>query len=167
MTSSTPKPAHEGDAAAPGQIGEERERIRRLKHQYATYCDEGYSPEGIASLFVEDGIYDGGVRGYCEGAEAIKEFYAGKAQVFTFARHFLTNDAIEVAGDLQTATGTWYLLTAATTVTDDGPSSVWVFGRYDDEYRLVDGEWKFTKVTFAADSLAPANEGWHKHMIRA
>ncbi len=35
---------------------EDQEAIRRLKMHYARFCDAGYDPDGIASLFMEDGV---------------------------------------------------------------------------------------------------------------
>ena len=34
--------------------------IKRLKALYCMYCDAKYDAEGICSLFVEDGVWDGG-----------------------------------------------------------------------------------------------------------
>ena len=30
--------------------------IEQLKYQYASCCDRGYDPEGIAALFIDDGV---------------------------------------------------------------------------------------------------------------
>ncbi|VTJ03265.1 Uncharacterised protein [Streptococcus pneumoniae] len=40
---------------------EDIKAIEELKYTYAGYCDNGYDPEGISSLFVEDGrwVVDG------------------------------------------------------------------------------------------------------------
>ena len=35
------------------------DEIKRLKARYCAYCDDDYDPEGIAGLFVEDGLWDG------------------------------------------------------------------------------------------------------------
>ena len=32
------------------------EQIRQLKYRYCDFCDYDYEPDGIASLFVEDGL---------------------------------------------------------------------------------------------------------------
>ena len=37
------------------QVLEDIEAIKRLKARYCAQCDDGYNPDGIASLFVEDG----------------------------------------------------------------------------------------------------------------
>ena len=39
---------------------EDIEEIKQLKARYCAYCDDGYDPNGIAALFTEDGIWDGG-----------------------------------------------------------------------------------------------------------
>src|SRR5690554_1810213 len=53
------------------------EQIKQLKHRYCAYCDEAYDPDGIAALFVEDGVWDGGPFGRYEGRAAIHAFFAG------------------------------------------------------------------------------------------
>ena len=42
------------------QMLDDLEAIKRLKHQYCAYCDDNYNPDGIADLFVEDAVWDGG-----------------------------------------------------------------------------------------------------------
>ena len=44
------------------QVLEDIEAIKRLKARYCAFCDDGYNPDGIAGLFVEDGVWDGGRR---------------------------------------------------------------------------------------------------------
>ena len=43
------------------------EAIKILKARYGYYCDDSYDPDGISSLFVEDGVWDGGQFGRYEG----------------------------------------------------------------------------------------------------
>ena len=38
---------------------EDIEAIKILKTRYGYYCDDSYNPDGISSLFVEDGVWDG------------------------------------------------------------------------------------------------------------
>ena len=35
------------------------EAIKHLKHEYCAYADDNFDPDGIASLFTEDAIWDG------------------------------------------------------------------------------------------------------------
>jgi hypothetical protein len=36
---------------------EDIEEIKILKARYGYYCDDSYDPNGISSLFVEDGVW--------------------------------------------------------------------------------------------------------------
>ena len=46
--------------AARVQRLEDIEEIKQLKAAYCRFCDDGYDPDGIASLFTDDGIWAGG-----------------------------------------------------------------------------------------------------------
>ena len=93
------------------QVLEDIEAIKRLKARYCAFCDDGYNPDGIAGLFVEDGVWDGGKTfGTCEGQAAIRKFFTGAPKQLPFALHYVMNPRIEVHGD--TATGHWYLFQA-------------------------------------------------------
>jgi hypothetical protein len=61
------------------------EAIKTLKHQYCAYCDDNYNPDGIAGLFVEDAVWDGGDFGRCEGREAIRKFFRGAPKMLSLA----------------------------------------------------------------------------------
>ena len=76
------------------------ENIKKLKAIYCGYCDNNYDPEGLASLFVEDGIWDGGPEfGRHVGKQAIKKFFDGASGSIVFAAHLVMNPIINVAGD--------------------------------------------------------------------
>ena len=50
--------------------------IKRLKAVYCMYCDAKYDAEGICSLFIEDGVWDGGPSfGRYEGHQQIRSFF--------------------------------------------------------------------------------------------
>ena len=63
------------------------EDIKQMKAQYCAYADHGYDPEGMASLFTEDAIWDGGDFGRFEGVDAIKEFFSKISSDIVFAIH--------------------------------------------------------------------------------
>ena len=86
---------------------EDVEAIKKLKARYCVYCDEGYNAGGIAGLFTEDGVWDGGLFGCYEGRDAIRSFFQEASQMISFALHYVTNSIVEVDGDQ--AQGTWYL----------------------------------------------------------
>ena len=66
------------------------EAIRKLKAVYCMYCDAKYDPEGICSLFAEDGVWDGGVSfGRYEGHEQIRNFFKRISSDIVFAAHLV------------------------------------------------------------------------------
>jgi hypothetical protein len=86
---------------------EDLEAIKQLKARYAAYCDANYDADALADLFTEDAIWDGGLLGYNEGREVIRQFFRGSSQRIAFALHYIVSPLIEIDGD--TASGTWYL----------------------------------------------------------
>src|SRR6266436_467412 len=106
---------------------EDIEAIKILKARYGYYCDDSYDPDGISSLFVEDGVWDGGQFGRYEGRNAIHDFFRDLARdKIGFAMHLFMNPLIEVSGD--TAQGHWYLLCPLTL--HEGNQATWCAGRY-------------------------------------
>ena len=141
------------------QVLEDTEAIKRLKARYCAFCDDGYDPDGIASLFTEDGVWDSGdTFGKCEGAAAIRKFFTGAPKQLPFALHYVMNPIIEVNGD--TATGTWYLFQACTFA--KGNQAVWGAAKYEEQYTKVNGEWKFRHLSVASQFWTPFEEGWAK-----
>ncbi len=136
------------------------EQIKQLKARYCAYCDDNYDAEGIASLFTEDGVWDGGALGKGEGRAGIVKFFQRASSAFTFAIHNVMNPIIEVDGD--NATGRWYLMQPLTRRSGDSESAMWLAGRYEDDYVRVDGEWKFQSLRFFTRMLTPYDEGWAK-----
>ena len=66
------------------QVLEDIEAIKKVKAEYCAHCDNGYNPDGIAELFAEDGVWDGGVDvfGKYDGREAIRKFFTGATKSF-------------------------------------------------------------------------------------
>ena len=56
-------------------ILEDIEDIKRLKRRYCAYCDDNYDADALADLFVEDAVWDGGIRGKSVGKEEIRSFF--------------------------------------------------------------------------------------------
>ena len=133
---------------------EDIEEIKKLKARYCAYCDDNYDAESIASLFTEDAIWDGGMRGKAEGRDGIREFFLVASQRLPFAVHMVLNPVIEVEGDV--ATGTWYLFQACTFAKDD--RAVWGSARYDEEYVRVDGRWMFKNLKLTSFSGHPSTK---------
>lgn len=138
---------------------EDVEAIKVLKARYCACCDDEYDVEGLASLFVEDAVWDGGERfGRHAGLEAIRAFFSGSPRRVPFAIHHVTNPIIEVDGDR--ATGQWYLFQPCTRA--EGNRAVWLAARYHEEYVRVAGEWKFKAIKVSPSFYTPFDQGWAK-----
>lgn len=137
------------------------EAIRTLKHTYCKYCDDTYDPDGLAGLFWEDAVWDGGAGfGRFEGSDAIRAFFADVSKQIVWARHLVTNDRIEVEGD--SARGEFEILQPCTFHNDEGDRAAWLIGRYLETYQRKDGVWKFQSLVVDIEFITPYEKGWHK-----
>ncbi|MEO1188303.1 MAG: nuclear transport factor 2 family protein, partial [Pseudomonadota bacterium] len=57
------------------QVIEDRQAILDLQFRYSSYNDNGFKADRIADMFVEEGVWTGGVFGTYVGVEAIKGFF--------------------------------------------------------------------------------------------
>jgi ketosteroid isomerase-like protein len=146
------------DLARRLQVLEDSEAIKKLKARYCAYCDNNYDADGIAALFTEDAVWDGGSFGKHEGREAIRTFFRGAPKLLTFAIHQVMNPLIEVQGER--ATGKWYLFQPCTLA--EGNQAAWLAARYEEEYVKVGGEWKFTQLKVFSSFMTPYEQGWAK-----
>ncbi len=138
---------------------EDESAIKVLKGRYCEYCDNAYDPDGIASLFVEAGIWDGGFMGRFEGRDAIREHFAGTSAVMGFAIHHVTNPIIEVDGDR--ARGQWYLWQPCSQTRRNGESrGIWLAARYRDRYVRTGDGWRFEAMIIDPKLFAPYEGGW-------
>src|SRR5262245_32844759 len=120
---------------------EDVEAIKKLKSQYAKHCDNMYDPDGIVSLFVEDGIWEAEPFGTFHGRAEIHAFMSEVSKSIVWALHFMIDPDIEVAADGQSAVGTWYMLGLVTMTAGDDPSgrdAVVMTANYRDTYVKVD-----------------------------
>jgi len=140
------------------RVLEDIEAIKKLKARYCAYCDNNYDADGIAALFTEDAVWDGGNFGRYEGREAIRTFFRGAPRIFPFAIHQVMNPIIEVEGEQ--AKGQWYLFQPATLA--EGNQAVWLAARYEEEYVKVESEWKFKRLKVLPSFLTPYDQGWVK-----
>ena len=85
------------------------DEIRQLKARYCDYCDRGYDPDGIAALYTEDGVWDGGSTfGRREGREAIRRHFQGASDRISIARHQVMNPIIDIDLERGEAVNTWH-----------------------------------------------------------
>ena len=113
------------------------------------------TPWPISSL---DAIWEGDLFGRYEGREAIREFFRGVSTNIPFAVHYMTNPIISVDGD--EANGEWYLFQTTTFAQNNTP--ILGSARYADQYRRVDGTWKFRHLQLISIFWTPYEEGWVK-----
>ena len=132
--------------------------INELQSRYALAHDLT-DPAMYASVFTEDAELYGAGRLLAKGRQALhaigvndrKRFNAGAKdgeRSFGALRHVITNSVIELDGDT-TATGVCYVMTVVNRP-ERGPEILSV-GRYEDEYRKVDGEWLIAKREIVMD----------------
>ena len=133
------------------------ECIKQLKHQYCAACDDNYNPDGIARLFTEDGVWDGGNMGIAEGRDGIKKFFANVPEIVDFAIHSVTNPIIEINGD--EATGSWKLWQPM--VYKDG-ATIWYAAEYEERYVRTDEGWRFRSLKLEAKMHSPYEDGFGK-----
>jgi ketosteroid isomerase-like protein len=142
---------------------EDIEAIRRLKIRYAGLCDAQYDdPDGIASLFTDDAVWDGGNDfGVHHGKQAIRAFFAGVSQQISFALHYMIGHAIDIAPSGHEASGTCYLWMPATL----NGRAVWLAATYDNRYRKVGGQWLFSQVKVTVAFMTPYETGWVQERV--
>lgn len=140
-----------------------RQEIKELRYEYFHTVDvRNY--ERFTQLFTEEAVLDiealDDPWGRYVGHEEIRECIELLADQFHLELHFGLNPVIEVDGD--TATGRWYFfgpfVFKDTEYVD--PMDSWEAGVYHDEYRLVDGEWKFSEVFVDTVMVTPYDEGF-------
>lgn len=124
------------------QVLEDQEAIKQLQYQYGYRLDER-DWEGWADLFAPaaTGAFEGW--GTVTGRDEIAAF--GRDVVganFEYSAHVTHQPIISVNGN--TAIGSRYL--DVYYVLTDG-TAAWRQGRYDDEFKRVNGDWKFTTVS--------------------
>lgn len=124
----------------------DREAIRDLPLRY---CDFVWHDDvdGIVSLFTDDGAFvvrmPGSDEMTAKGTPHLHEFYAGGLGMQP--RPYIHNHVVDLV-DAEHATGRCYLdLRSAKN------DMAWLgAGHYADEYRKVDGRWKFASRVFTA-----------------
>lgn len=148
---------------------EDVEAIIRLKAKYADYCDNGYDADGMASLFAEDGIWEGNAFGVHHGREAIRNHILSFHGQILWALHFMVNPVIDVAPDGLSARGTWILFEPCTLAGEGAgspPDAAIITARYTDEFVKRDGRWWFKKVGAHFDQISNLDQGWVRQPFR-
>ena len=129
-----------------------REAIRDLVARYNAYGDGGLI-DRMVELFAEDASLEVGADVH-QGREAIRSLFSGTVDRSagadggpTYVRHSVTTHQIDLV-DEGHATGRAYF-TVLTRVGLDH------WGRYLDDYRVIDGSWRFARRRVLTDDFAP------------
>lgn len=144
------------------QALEDARACEQLMYQYEWFLDHGYDGEGIASLFVEDGLWEiEGVGGTAKGHDAIVQHAADLVKSLPWGQHNMVAPMIEVADDGQTAKGRFCLFCTLTLTDENGKDEAYVeIGKYENDYVKVDGKWKFKRLYGNMEKAARWDKGW-------
>ena len=145
---------HESDLELRIKRLEDIENIKKLKAIYCAYADDNYDADGIAGLFTEDGVWDGGIRGKYEGRESIRSFFMKGKDRVTFAVHNVINPVIEIEDSA--ATAQWNLFQPCTV---EG-KACWVSGVYNDYCVKIDAQWVFKRMEVRFNFWTSFEKGW-------
>jgi hypothetical protein len=120
-------------------LAERIERLEQLKYRYCAAVDANYDAVTIASMFTEDGVWDGGDLGYYSGRDAIRESFMEPNTTVQWMRHCVFNPIIDITGDR--ARCQWYMWLPK--IKSDGTSRSFQGGTHVDQCRCVGGQWFF------------------------
>ncbi|MFJ6569321.1 nuclear transport factor 2 family protein [Streptomyces sp. NPDC091292] len=145
---------------------EDIEALHKLRYRYHELVNTNTWEEHGAELFTADAVMDYGHLGVCHGHEEIAAFFNGAAAGVTgsespteppFVKQFIhAHDVRFDEADSDRAIGISFLEAKPVYRGE----SFLVSGRFDDEYRRVDGRWLFSKVKAEYWFMVPAHEGW-------
>lgn len=136
--------------------------VENLQAMYGYYFDKNQW-DAVADLFADDATYEIGQRGVYKGKKRIREALnligpAG-AQPGLLNNELQLQPVIHVSRDGKTAKARW----RTTEIKGEhGKSAVWGSGIYENEYALVDGEWKISKLHYYLTFRANYEGGWSK-----
>jgi hypothetical protein len=135
---------------------EDIEEIKQLKARYCAGCDDDHNADIIASLFVEDGVWDTPGIARAEGRLAIHKLMTSirKRGIIRNSAHQVMNPIIEVDGDC--ATGRWRFLMMYTGNVGDGTTqAIRVLGWYREEYVRMEGRWYYQSLYASIEDNSP------------
>lgn len=127
---------------------DDRLEILDLAARYNHAVDSG-DHEGVAALFTENGAIEATATGTIAGRAAIADYIGSRPDGWQRRRHLNNNAIIEgVPGDGDAARLEMSLLVVSRRETVQPR----LYGRYEDELRRVDGEWRFRRRRIVVDA---------------
>ena len=145
------------------------EAIKQLMHRYARACDDEYKLDGLMALFTDDIVMEfGEAVGDFYGWEATETFWASAPTINLRPLHYMMSPIITVAEDGLSARGDILLWeeTQQYHPVSGELEAVWCAGRYDNEFRKIDGAWKISRIALEFEVLCSYEEGWGKQRVR-
>lgn len=135
---------------------EDRYDIEQLRYRYC-YAIDTRDWDALVSLFTDDATLDYGGLGTFEGKEGVREFATAVVEENLAATaHAVHNPILTV--EENSATGQWYV-SSPVTFADGTGGFRW--GRYDEQYRRVDGAWRIEDLRLRIlYSIDFEGDGW-------
>ena len=150
---------------------EDIEAIKKLKSLYCYLADAGINGDvakmdELMTYFADDAWIDFGTAeapDVHKGKEAVTQFYKGfVCEALSYSAHMVANPIIEVQGE--TAKGRWYVFVPCTV--KETNSASWLFGKYEETYVKLDGQWKWSSMIFRAEfNSAYDGKGWVETVV--
>lgn len=139
------------------------EEIKQLKARYSHFLDNGYDPEGIASLFAEDGQWI--VEGQSlKGRDAIMRHCEKLPRVIPWSLHTMTTSTITVDADGTHADCIFYVQSTQTmTIGSEEAKPYLILGVFRDKCVKIDGKWLFSEVKADIQQSCLWTDGWVKN----
>ncbi len=129
----------------------DREAIRELTSDYCQRVQRG-DVEGVVELFCKDGSIEMGET-VTRGREQLLSSYRDALAEMT-PKPFIHNHVIELDGDRARGVCSVEIRLVQAGRAYDAA------GHYDDDYRKVDGRWRFARRVFVVYHWSPTTEGW-------
>ena len=133
------------------------ENIRRVIAVYAKAGDDFNDPEIMGSLLAEDAVWEAKGFGRHEGRDNITRELAkvGKERI-VWSLHFPVAPIIDLADDLQTAHGFWWLWELLTMRDDKGvDDNKWLGATYDCDFVQQADGWKIKALVLDIKKMVP------------
>ena len=139
--------------------------IKQLRSLYCYLADAGLNDaskmDELMTHFTDDAWIDFGTADSPDihkGKDAVTKFYKEVVVgALSYSAHMVINPIIEVDGDK--AKGRWYVFVPCTM--RETNSASWLFGKYEEEYVKIGGQWKWSSMIFRSEFNSPfGGEGW-------
>lgn len=131
------------------------EAIRALRSRYHELVNLDQGPR-LYELFAPDATISYSGRPEVTGRDNIREFF--KTFPVQWARQFVHHHVVNVEGDH----GRGHCDLDGRPVRNG--ESLYVVGRFDDEYRRIEGAWYFQSVRLTVHYMVPPGAGWAEHL---